>query len=290
MNPNLRPDVTLDQVRAFLTDRLGRPPDDLRALKPGELSCVYAYDLADQPFVVRFNTAGEPFEADRVAHDRFAGPGLPIPRVIELGRFGDLHFAISERMPGRIMFDIPAEEYDLALPALLDAHERIAAIDPGEGFSTKPWLAYLDEFSRDHDEPGFWHGWRVLFDTTFLERDLWEGLYARFRALLAAAHDPGRLVHGDFGHDNVLIDGPRVTAVLDWGNDKRGDPLWDLAYLSCWSRRLVPIFAARFGHLPDYAARTQLYHLRMALDGLRFYARTDQRPAYDWIKERLADL
>jgi len=205
----LRPELTLDQVRAFLRGNLGREPDELRALRPGGLSRVYAYDLAGAPFVVRFNSRPEAFEADRVAHERFAGPGLPIPRVLELGRFGDLHFALSERLPGRIMWDIPAAEYDLALPALLDAHDRIAAIDPGDGFSREPWPAFLDAFARDHDEPGFWHGWRSLFDTSFLERDVWEGLYARFRALLGAVHDPGRLVHD--AEQEVLGADPVVT-------------------------------------------------------------------------------
>jgi hygromycin-B 4-O-kinase len=290
MSPELRPDVTLAQVGAFLADHLGAEPRDLRALKPGELSRVYAYDLAERPFVVRFNTAPDSFEADRVAHERFAGPGLPIPRVLEIGRFGQLHFAISERLPGRIMWDITAEEYDRALPALLDVHDRIAAIDPGPEFGSQPWPTFLDAFAREHDEPGFWHGWRDLFDTSFLERDLWEGLYARFRTLLAAAHDPGRLVHGDFGYDNVLVDGPRVTAVLDWGNNRRGDPLWDLAYISFWLPRIEPALAARYGDAPDRAARVELYHLRMALDGLRFYARTNARPAYDRTKELAAAL
>jgi hygromycin-B 4-O-kinase len=286
----LRPELSLDRVRAFLHEHLGHPPDELRALRPGELSRVYAYDLAGEPFVVRFNTQPDAFEADRVAHARFARPGLPIPRVIELGRFGDLGFAISERLPGRIMWDISDREYDAALPALLDVHDRIAAIDPGDDFSRDPWPAFLDAFARDHDEPGFWHGWRSLFEGSFLERDLWEGLYARFRALLGATADPGRLVHGDFGYDNVLIDGRRITAVLDWGNSRRGDPLWDQAYITFWLPRIAPTLADRYGHLPDYPARMRLYHLRMALDGLRFYARTGARPAYDAVKARIADL
>jgi hypothetical protein len=57
----LRPELTLDQVRAFLRGHLGREPDELRALRPGELSRVYAYDLAGEPFVVRFNAQPEAF-------------------------------------------------------------------------------------------------------------------------------------------------------------------------------------------------------------------------------------
>jgi hygromycin-B 4-O-kinase len=282
---SLRPDLSFDQVAAFLAEHLDRPVEGLGPLKPGEISRVYAFDGR----VIRFSTNADGFEKDQVAHERFAGPGLPIPRVHEIGRFGELWFAISERLPGRIMWDIAPEVYDAALPALLDAHDRIAAIDPGETFS-RAWVPGLDAFGADHEQPGFWHGWRRLFDTTFLERDFWDGLHARFRELLPVARDEGRLVHGDFGQNNVLIDGPRVTAVLDWSAMTRGDPLWDLAYIAFSSRRIGSRLRDRYGDLPDYDARMRLYQLRMGLEALRFYARTDQRPAYDWVKVRLAEL
>jgi hygromycin-B 4-O-kinase len=285
----LRPDVSLSQVEAFLRDHESTPPENVCALKPGELSRVFAYDLAGEPRVIRFNPKPDAFEADRTAHDRFARPGLPIPRVLEIGQHGALWFAISERLPGRIMWDITPEQYDAALPSLCDAHDLIAAIDPGPDLPGG-WLQWLDSFEADHDSDNFWRGWRDLFDTTFLERDRWEALHARFRGLLPAAQDPRLLVHGDFGQDNVLIDGPRVTAVLDWGPMRRGDPLWDLAYIGFWSGRIGAQLSARYGDLPDYQARVTLYQLRMVLDATRFYARTNQRPAYDFVLGRAATL
>ena len=46
------------------------------------------------------------------------------------------------------------------------------------------------------------------------------------------AEGPARLVHGDFGVHNVLVDETgHITAVLDWEVASLGEPLSDLAYL-----------------------------------------------------------
>ncbi len=43
------------------------------------------------------------------------------------------------------------------------------------------------------------------------------------------------LVHGDYKLDNVVFDGPRLVAILDWEMATVGDPLADLGYLlSFW--------------------------------------------------------
>ena len=42
--------------------------------------------------------------------------------------------------------------------------------------------------------------------------------------------DPVAFLHGDFGPHNILIDGDRVTGVLDWEISTPGDPAYDL----CW--------------------------------------------------------
>ena len=38
-----------------------------------------------------------------------------------------------------------------------------------------------------------------------------------------------KLVHGDFGSNNVLTDGQKITGVLDWDCALYGDPLFDVA-------------------------------------------------------------
>lgn len=296
--PDLRPEVSPAALAAFLSERLGGPIDGLHPLRPGELARVFAFDLAGQARVVRLAASGEGFEADRVAYERFAPRGLPVPRVLEIGRFGGLWYAVSERMPGRIMFQLPSDEYDRALPGLLALHDRIAAVElgPGAGWlrpdgsgADPSWAAFLTGMA-DQDQPGFWHGWRALFETTFLERGLWEELHRRYLDLVPLCPEERRLVHGDFGFDNVLIEGDRVSAILDWANAKVGDPLFDVAYLGFWSSRHADGLRARYGAAPAYQARIACYDLYFALDGLRFYARAGRRESYDWMLERIKTL
>jgi hygromycin-B 4-O-kinase len=286
MTADPRPEVGAEALAAFLTTRFDGPIAGLAPLTPGEIARVFAFEAEGRPWVVRLAHDPGGFEKDRLAHQRWAAPGLPIPWVREVGQLDDLWYAISERLPGRVMWDIPRAEYDLAMPALLDVHDRVAAIEHDEGPPWREWLASL----ADDTQPGFLHGWRSLFDTSFLERDRWEGLHRRFAELLPRCPDERRVVHGDFGLNNVLIDGPRVTGVLDWANCRSGDPLYDVAYLTFWGPRDAPVMRARYGHLPDYDTRIACYHLYGALGSLIFYARTDQPRAYAWIVERLATL
>lgn len=40
---------------------------------------------------------------------------------------------------------------------------------------------------------------------------------------------PQTLIHGDFTLDNTLVDGDRISGVIDWGAGAYGDPRYDLA-------------------------------------------------------------
>ena len=39
------------------------------------------------------------------------------------------------------------------------------------------------------------------------------------------------VIHGDLLNRNILVDGERINAVLDWGNALYGDHLYDAAWL-----------------------------------------------------------
>jgi len=81
---------------------------------------------------------------------------------------------------------------------------------------------------------------------------------------------PARVVHGDYGVHNVMVDADgRVAAVLDWEIGTLGDPLADFAYaLNAWiepsdapdaaevSPTALPGFASRAELADRYAERT----------------------------------
>lgn len=92
------------------------------------------------------------------------------------------------------------------------------------------------------------------------------------RRLGAIAPDPvaglggeGRhIVHGDFGPQNMLLDGTRVTALLDWEFAHRGDPIEDLAWCE-WIVRMhhsdqvprLPTLFEGYGEQPPWRDRHQ---------------------------------
>ncbi|MYT09402.1 MULTISPECIES: phosphotransferase, partial [Streptomyces] len=76
----------------------------------------------------------------------------------------------------------------------------------------------------------------------------------------------GRLVHGDFGPQNVLLDhaGTSVAAVIDWEFSRLGNPLEDLAMAEWVIRTHHPELAGHlssfyraYGARPDWPARKE---------------------------------
>jgi aminoglycoside phosphotransferase (APT) family kinase protein len=57
---------------------------------------------------------------------------------------------------------------------------------------------------------------------------------AWLEANVPANEDPPVFMHGDYGPHNILLDGDRVSAVLDWEISTPGDPAYDVAwFLNC---------------------------------------------------------
>jgi hypothetical protein len=82
---------------------------------------------------------------------------------------------------------------------------------------------------------------------------------------------PGsRLLHGDLGNHNVFLDGPEVSALVDWEDCLAGDPAFDIAYWGTFHphhRRDAFLEGYRSVRaLPDdFEVRYWLYFLRVAL-------------------------
>ncbi len=71
---------------------------------------------------------------------------------------------------------------------------------------------------------------------------------------------PAAVVHGDYKLDNVLVEGERVTSILDWEMATVGDPRADLGYLlSFWPEpgEAVPLATLVTAH-PGFPRRDEL--------------------------------
>jgi hygromycin-B 4-O-kinase len=132
--------------------------------------------------------------------------------------------------------------------------------------------------------------WPELSDPA--ERAFLEGLSETTLAEVAALPDSGRLVHGDYSADNLIVAEDGTIGVIDWEGAMIGDPLWDLAYQLFWSRAW-PVMApqARACATTDFRA-SDLHRLRcyMTVAGLRsasFYLAGARGPELDLMIDRL---
>jgi hygromycin-B 4-O-kinase len=303
-----RPEGDAARVRALLREQLGAEVAHLRPLAGGEFSRAFAFDHDGRGYVARvsaFPHAAEAFAKDEYAGRHFASPALPIPRVVARGQSGDEHFAISERVAGRRLAELSAEERQAILPAALDTLDAIGRADVGaargyggwdaSGQGRSPsWRGFLADVMENHAD-GFYKDWHALFRTSFLERPVYEALYRRMLDLLPYCPEERDLIHNDYHLDNVLTDGRRVTGVIDWGNACYGDRLYDAAWVGWVFRKDADLDAAtplqeRHGTAPRFAERVACYQCRIGLDDLRFFARTGRREQYEWARDRLVAM
>ena len=285
-----------EDARTFLERRFGAGEvADVERLGGGAWSDSFGFRTRGRSLVARFGRWREDFEADRQAM-AWAGPDLPVPRVLEIGDAPVGAYAISERHAGRFLEDLPAHDLRRLLPALLRALDALRAVQGPAGGDRTPWHEQLE--AGLVDVPGERvSGWRArlaadaALDRRFVECE------QRFRELLPRCPDRRDLLHRDLLHGNVLVtgDASRLEAVFDWGCTGFGDFAYELAWFSFWSPfhgglAEVDVVAAAHEHLRSGAAsaedlagldeRLVAYELHIGLTHLAYHGFTGE---HDWL-------
>ncbi|HEY8655550.1 MAG TPA: aminoglycoside phosphotransferase family protein [Candidatus Limnocylindria bacterium] len=279
-------------AREFLHRRFG-PEARISAMSPGEWSAVYLVQAAGAELVARFSAFEEDFEKD--AHVvRYASAALPIPRIIEGGPLGDGFFAIAARMPGEHVDELDEIGLRRVLPSLFAALDAMRTIDltaasgfggwRADGRTQHPtWRAFLLGVATDVSTRGGIGARDQLEGSAAGLAAFDEGL-GRMRSLVGHCPEDRHLVHDDLVNRNVLVDGDRVSAVLDWGSSLYGDFLYDLAKLvfyqpwyPAWeSIDFVAEAGAHYGAIglavPSFAERLTCYSLRIGLADMAYSA------------------
>lgn len=290
-----------EKVIAFLRHHFNNEISKFTFIKGGESSQAFSFDAAEESFVIRVNSEIWAFEKDRYSFIHFNSPNIPIPEVLQIGSFDDKYsYAISRQAKGKMLIDLSDMEYKeifLKVVASLDAIHGID-ISKTSGFGkwetdgsteTKTWKEYVLAVNKyvysKNNEPS-------LFDTSFLEKDIWEKTYEKMSSLLQYCPEKRYLVHGDYGSDNVIADHGQITGILDWAGAKYGDFLYDVAWLNFWdpARNPLEFFKTYYhakGDVEHFSERVLCYQLRIALSSLSFYAFSDQKEKYEIAKIKL---
>lgn len=294
--------IDLVQVHEFLQDNFDQQVSSVQHIGTGWWSHAYAFTVDQQGFILRVNPYEEDFQKDAFAFKHFASPTLPIPRVIQIGQFDDTrYFAITERCAGRIIANMDDADMYPVLPELFDIATEIHSIDisrfSGWGLTD---VTGNGRFANWHEYLLSLYDQKFTFDLpdlaqrTFFELDVYETYLAEMKRLLPCCPEEKYLVHGDYGFDNVLSDGQRITGVLDWADDLLGDFIYDIAYLDFWSVEDIPYgalwqeyAASRGQHVQHFEERMRCYMLYLGLRTLPAVATKANKKFYDWITKRL---
>jgi hygromycin-B 4-O-kinase len=297
---SVKPEVTTEKVLILLAGTFNVPIEGLSELEGGLVAKALSFRAGGRDYVLRFMTGKmeASYAKEEFLYRNFASPELPIPEVVRVGNYEDLFFCISRKLPGRGLKSLTNEEYEKAMPSLMQTLLAIHRCDvsrwAGYGWigddrdglfpSWKRFLAHANEEER---EDGFFGKWHSLFESSFLERSLFDDVYGRMAELLKYCPEKRWLLHGGYGNDNVLAEGGRVTAVLDW-EAMYGDFAYDIAWIDFWPRGVdhVEILGQYYEKagmpMENYRERIACYKHYLGLGAMKFFAKTKNRQAYDW--------
>jgi len=262
-------------------------------MRPGEWSAAYSVRTADADLVARFSAYDEDFEKDAYAA-RYSSAALPIPPITEWGPVDGGFYAVAQRMPGEHIDGLDETRMRRVLPSLFAALDAMRAIDlsAASGFggwradgSTRhrTWRADLLGVATGPATRGS-PGWRELLEGSPSGVGPFEEGYARMQELVEFCPEERHLIHDDLMNFNLLVDGDRVSAVLDWGSSKYGDFVYDLAKLVFYEpwypqwRNIDFAAEARAYYeeiglaVPHFAERLKCYCLQEGIGGMAYSA------------------
>ena len=283
--------MTDAEAAQFVSCHYGPRAADVTPLGAGEWSRAYAFVLDGQEAVIRFGAHAEDFGKDQ-AMAAHSSARLPIPAVLETGTAGDGYFAVSERAPGEPLDSLDGPGLRAALPSLLAALDALRAIDVSgtDGYGiwtpdqTGPAPTWTDALLAINQETPRTPGWRAALAASPVGKRPFDQAYSRLQELAKALPNERYIVHGDLVNRNVLVQGPKITAVIDWGNALYGDWLYDAAWLIFWwpwfpqwqdigiTAELEYHWARHGGLPPRLHDRLRAYLLHIGLDAMAYNA------------------
>ncbi len=308
--PAIKPELANEQVTTLLQEHFSTPIEQLSGINNGQIAQTFSFTSGGQAYIVRFNrdNMGANFPKEAFIAGHIASPRIPIPHIVHVGRFQELHYSISAKVPGRPLNQLPPAGYAQLLPEVIRTLDAIHHIDVrdwpphygvfddnGVGLSAS-WRSYLTSIGEEEEDWDFYGKWYTLFDTTFLARDVFDSIYREMSRLLDSCPEERYLVHGNYGFSNVIEHEGSITGVLDWIDAKYGDFVYDVAWLDFWAPEahhgeLFRRYYARQGiSVPAYAERLRCYHCYIGMDALRFFAKSNQPGAYQWSRKRILEL
>lgn len=209
----------------------------------GAWSTAFGFRDGDRNLVIRVGQHESDFRRDQ-SMAPLATPGLPIPEVLDVGQApqsstaSGLHYCVSTRAFGAPLESCSVDEWPTVAERVADALEAMRAWTPqitahgaiDRGASS--WQDQLLSIERDDLDPRG-AGWPAKLATSKRGKQAFNLGFARLRET-EVGNVPLTLVHGDLINRNVHIDHGSITGIFDWGCQRWGDHLFDVAWFDFW--------------------------------------------------------
>ena len=299
--------VDIRQAQAFLVNHLETEVSEVVLIGEGAWSRCFGFRWNDKELAIRFGNHFEDFRKDQLAY-AYTTAGLPIPKVLDIGRAFDGYYAISTRVHGVPLETLSSTKWLAIVPLLVSVLEAMRTTDlsstlgfGGWGIEGKaPHLSWSSHLLAIGDDPPNHrtHGWRKRLATSSRGEAAFRW---GFDLLKTVANDsvPRCLVHCDLINRNVLVHEDRISGVFDWGCSLYGDHLYELALFEFWApwfpelnmhslRSEVERRWRDVGYAPeDKEDRLTACYLHIGLDHLAYNAYLGDWPAVSETAERM---
>ena len=298
----MKPELSNQQLLQFLTEKYRSKPQ-WAPIAEGMESRVLTFIWGDQQYILRVNPNQSGFQKDRWCFQQFHSEELPIPEILEIGSFSS-HYAycLSRRLPGITLEDSAIPTLQQLTPYVSQVWKVIhqSLLPSSEGFGPfnecghatfSSWQSFLQSTIRGKDQQ-----WDHLFASNLLDATALQPVMHSYLRLTGHCPEERKLVHGDFGSNNVLTDGKKITGVLDWDCALYGDPLFDVAGSFFWSpwldcmRIQSEFFQQTLRNEASFAVRLQCYQLRCGLEEIHENALAGNQKLLNWLLNRTMQI
>jgi aminoglycoside phosphotransferase (APT) family kinase protein len=288
-----KPDVDLSALRALVARVYGRRPVEIARTESGTTTQVYRLRSDGAVHYLRVaEDQSDRYGAEVFVHERLLELGARVPAIVHYEPFDpalNRSILITTEIRGR-----PASALidTGCLPAVLrTAGHDLALINsiPVAGFGfverSDPYPSGLSAaFSAAlafiaHDLDADLEGLR-----SELQQSVADGIRSAVQHWQIPLRGvPGRLAHGDFDESHIFATGSKYSGIIDFGEIRGGDPLYDLGHFAAISGDTLVGGAlhhliAGYGEItPLSADDLRRIWLWASLIGVRFLARTRGR-------------
>ena len=177
------------------------------------------------------------FEREAWAYKKCKEEGLPVPTVYAVDMSGKIipnSYIILERMPGK-----------LAKEMIIKTGNKAIAVEAGKQLA-KMHRIKLEGYGWIRNGKGVYKNWKAYLDDRLYKelKDLYKNNHLseneynkiiEFYQKKKPENKKQRLIHCDYHFKNLLSDGKKITAILDFELCCVGDPMMDFGVHFCYN-------------------------------------------------------